>query len=219
MDDREEVAAWAASGAMSLTGRADGPPLGPPAGLVPKLVDRPTILGDRTALTLYAGMTGISENVFLSLKSTSFRITAQVETPARGARGVLIAQAGRFGGWSFYVKDSKPVFAYNYLGQELFKVGSTTPLPTGTSTIVADFAYDGGGPGKGGTLTITVNGKKVASGRIERTQCCIFSADEGVDVGEDGETAVSNDYPQHDNAFTGTLKQVKVELIAPSTTN
>ena len=97
--------------------------------------------------------------------------------------------------------------------------GSTTPLPTGTSTIVADFAYDGGGPGKGGTLTITVNGKKVASGRIERTQCCIFSADEGVDVGEDGETAVSNDYPQHDNAFTGTLKQVKVELIAPSTTN
>ncbi len=185
--------------------------------LIPKLVNRPTILGDRTALTLYSGMTGISENVFLSLKSTSFRITAQVETPKEGARGVLIAQAGRFGGWSFYLKDSKPVFAYNYLGQELFKVGSSTPLPIGASTVVADFAYDGGGPGKGGTLTLTVNGTQVASGRIEHTQCCIFSADEGVDVGEDGETAVSDDYPQHDNAFTGTLKQVKVEIVTAPT--
>ena len=104
---------------------------------------------------------------------------------------MILAQAGRFGGWSLYVKDGKPTYTYNYLGLQRFKVASPKPLPAGKATIRFEFAYDGGGLGKGGTGTIFVNGKKVAEGRIERTQGYIFSADEGADVGLDGETPVT----------------------------
>ena len=64
-------------------------------------------MGDRTSLTLHAGMKGMSENVFLNIKNRSLTITADVEIPQGGANGVIIAQGGRFGGWSLYMKDGK----------------------------------------------------------------------------------------------------------------
>jgi arylsulfatase len=57
-----------------------------------------------------------------------------------------------------------------------------------------------------------VNGKKVAEGQIPKTQPFFFSGDEGADVGVDGETNVSNDYRQGDNAFTGRVVKVTIEL-------
>ena len=83
---------------------------------------------------------------------------------------MILAQAGRFGGWSLYLKDGKPMYAYNFLGLKTYKVAATEALPAGKATIRYEFAYDGGGLGKGGTGTILVNGKKVAEGRIDRTQ-------------------------------------------------
>jgi hypothetical protein len=177
-----------------------------------KLVGRPDLMGDRTSLTLHAGMKGMSENVFINIKNRSLTITADVEVPQNGANGVIIAQGGRFGGWSLYMKDSKPVYVYNFLGLERYTVAASQALPAGKATIRFDFAYDGGGLGKGGLGTIFVNDKKVAEGRIERTQPMIFSADETADVGEDDATPVTEDYKAYDNKFTGKILKVTVDV-------
>lgn len=177
-----------------------------------KLVGRPDLMEGRTSLSLYAGMKGMTENVFINIKNRSHVVTADVDIPAAGASGVILAQGGRFGGWSLYVKDGKPAYTYNYLGLSRYTVAASQPLPAGKATIRMDFAYDGGGLGKGGTATLLVNGAKAAEGKIERTQPNIFSADETADVGEDEATPVSEDYKEGDNHFTGKIGKVIVEL-------
>jgi len=135
-----------------------------------------------------------------------------VEIPKNGGgNGVLLAQAGRFGGWSLYIKDGKPTYTYNWLGLQRYTVAAPQPLPPGKATIRYEFAYDGGGLGKGGKATISVNGKQVATGRIERTQCCFYSADEGTDVGADEGTPVTEAY-KPPFKFTGKIASVTVEL-------
>jgi arylsulfatase len=176
------------------------------------LVGRPDLMAGRTSLTVFEGMIGMTENVFINIKNRSHAITAEVEIPAGGANGVILSQAGRFGGWSLYLKDGKPTYAYNFLGLKTTKVAGAAALPAGKATIRFEFAYDGPGLGKGGTARILVNGKKVADGKIDRTQGGIFSADEGADVGQDGETPVSDDYKQGDNKFTGKIKKVVVDV-------
>jgi hypothetical protein len=169
-------------------------------------------MGGRTSLTVYEGMVGMTENVFINTKNRSHSITADVQIPEGGANGVLIAQAGRFGGWSLYLKDGKPMYAYNFLGLKTFKIAAPNAVPAGKATIRYEFTYDGGGLGKGGTGTIFVDGEKVAEGRIEHTQGMIFSADEGADVGMDGETPVTDDYKEGDNKFTGKIQKVVIEV-------
>jgi arylsulfatase len=173
---------------------------------------RPDLMGDRTSLSLSRGMGGMSENVFLNIKNRSFSITADVEIPAGGASGVILAQAGRFGGWSLYLKDGKPTYAYNFLGLQDYKVGAPEALSAGKATIRLNFDYDGGGMAKGGLATILVNGTKVASGRIERTQGFFFSADETAGVGVDYATPVTTDYKERDNAFTGKIVKVTIDV-------
>jgi arylsulfatase len=155
------------------------------------LAGRPDLMGDRTTLTLSEGMGSMSENVFINIKNRSLSITADVEIPKGGANGVILAQGGRFGGWSLYLKDGKPSYAYSFIGLQEYKVAAETAVPAGKATIRMNFDYDGGGVGKGGTATILVNGEKVASGRIERTQPAIFSADETAAVGVDDATPVT----------------------------
>jgi hypothetical protein len=176
------------------------------------LAGRPDLMAGRTSLTVYEGMVGMTENVFINTKNRSHTITAEVQVPKGGVNGVILSQAGRFGGWSLYVKDGKPTYVYNFLGLSSSKAAAPTPLPEGKVTIRYEFAYDGGGPGKGGKGTIFVNGEKVAEGRIDRTQANLFSADEGADVGLDGETPVANDYKERDNKFTGKIGKVTVDL-------
>lgn len=175
------------------------------------LVGRPDLMAGRTSLTVFQGMTGMTENVFLNAKNRSHVVTAEIDVPARKANGAIIAQAGRFGGWSLYLLNGKPTYTYNFLGLERFTIAAGRPLPAGKATIRFEFAYDGGGLGKGGAGTLFVNGKKVATGRIGRTQCCIFSADEGADVGEDADTPVSITY-RSPFRFTGKISKVTVEL-------
>jgi arylsulfatase len=168
-------------------------------------------MAGRTSLTVYQGMTGMSENVFINLKNKSHTITAEVEIPKKGVSGVILAQAGRFGGWSFYLKDGKPTYTYNWLGLQRYTVAATQAVPAGKATIRFDFAYDGGGMGKGGMGTLFVNGNKVAAGRIERTQFAVFSADEGADVGADEGTPVTETY-KVPFKFTGKIAKVTIEL-------
>ena len=177
-----------------------------------KLAGRPDLMGDRASLTLSEGMDSMSENVFINIKNRSFSITADVEIPEAGANGVILAQGGRFGGWTFYLADGKPVYAYNFLGLQEFRVASTQPVKAGKATLRMNFDYDGGGLGKGGVATILVNGQTVGSGRIERTQPMIFSADETAAVGVDDATPVTADYRERDNGFTGRIHQVTIEV-------
>jgi arylsulfatase A-like enzyme len=176
------------------------------------LVGRPDLMGDRTSLTLSEGMVGMSENAFINVKNRSLSVTADVDIPEGGANGVILAQGGRFGGWSLYLKDGKPTYCYNFLGLQQFKVPAPQALAAGKATIRMNFDYDGGGIGKGGTATILVNGEKAASGRIEHTQAMIFSADETAGVGQDDATPVSTDYKERDNAFTGKIIKVTVDV-------
>ena len=179
--------------------------------MIPAMAGRPDLMGARTSLTLYEGMTGMSENVFINLKNKSHTISADVEIPQGGANGVILAQAGRFGGWSLYMKDGKPTYTYNFLGLQRFNIAAAQPLPAGKATIRYEFASDGPGMGKGGIGTILVNGQKVAEGRIEHTQCCFFSADEGADVGMDDGTPVTEDYKEGNNKFTGRINSVTID--------
>jgi arylsulfatase len=169
-------------------------------------------MGDRTSLTLHAGMTGMSENAFINVKNRSLTIAADVEIPAGGASGVILAQGGRFGGWSLYMKDGKPVYAYNFLGLERFTIAAKDPVPAGKAKIRFEFAYDGGGLAKGGLGTIFVNDKKVAEGRIERTQPMAFSLDDAADVGMDEGTPVTEEYKSSDSAFIGKILKVTVDV-------
>lgn len=176
------------------------------------LVGRPDLMAGRTSLTVFDGMAGMSENVFINTKNRSHTITAEVQIPEGGAKGVILAQAGRVGGWSLYLQDGKPTYTYNFLALKVTDIAATKPVAPGKATIRYEFTYDGGGPGKGGVGTIFVNDEKVATGRIERTQGFIFSADEGADVGFDGETNVSSNYEEGNNKFTGSIRKVTIDL-------
>ena len=129
---------------------------------------------------------------------------------------MILTQGGRFGGWCLYMKDGRPVYTYNFLGLERFTVASPDAIPQGAATVVLDFAYEGKSKediGKGGKVTISVNGKSVAEGRVEKTQPLIFSADETADVGLDNQTPVANDIGvgRDDTRFTGNIKKIILE--------
>jgi arylsulfatase len=155
-------------------------------------------------------MTGLLENDFINIKNTSFEIEAAIDG-SKKANGVLVSQGGKFGGWSLFVDKGKPTFVYNYLGLEQYKVTSKAKLPAGKSTVKLDFAYDGG-IGAGGTATLYVNDQPVASGRIEKTEPSIFSADETASVGVDLETPVSADYTRSASKFTDKIDRVTISL-------
>jgi arylsulfatase len=181
--------------------------------LDPKAVGRPDLMGGRTSLTLAEGMTGMAEGVFINIKNRSKTITAEIEVPANGGNGTILAQGGRFGGWSLYVKNGVPGYEYNFLGLQRTTIAGRQRLPAGKATVVFDFAYDGGGPGKGGMGTLSVNGQKVAEGRIPATQPGIFSADETGDVGIDlGTPVVEAIGAEAKSRFTGRIPKVTVEV-------
>jgi arylsulfatase len=177
------------------------------------LAGRPDLMAGRTSLTLAEGMTGMMENVFLNVKNKSKTITAEIEVPQGGVNGAILVQGGRFGGWALYVNDGVPGYHYNYLGLERFTVAGTEKLAPGKATIRFEFAYDGGGMAKGGKGTLFVNDRKVAEGRIEKTQPLIFSADETADVGVDmGTPVVEAIGSERKSRFTGRIPKVVIEV-------
>lgn len=178
-----------------------------------ELAGRPDLMAGRTSITLAEGMTGMSENIFINIKNKSLTITADVIVDKDGGNGTIIAQGGRFGGWSLYVKDGKPAYDYNFLGMQRFSITSFKKLSEGTSTIRFEFDYDGGGLAKGGTGTLFINDEKVGTGRIDRTQPMVFSADETADVGIDLATPVVEIIgSEEESRFTGHIPKVKVEI-------
>ena len=176
-------------------------------------VGRPDLMGGRTSITLSEGMVGMMESVFPNVKNRSKTITAEIEVPASGGNGTLIAQGGRFGGWSLYVKDGVPAYDYNFLGLQRTSIASTKKLAPGKAELRLEFAYDGGGPAKGGQGTLFVNGEKVAEGRIPATQPGIFSADETADVGIDlGTPVVEAIGAEAKSRFSGRIPKLTVQV-------
>ena len=174
-----------------------------------KMVGRPTLMEGRTSVTLGEGMRGMGVDIFIDTRNTAYTITSDVEIAA-GGNGVMVCQGGRFGGFSFYLKNGRPAFTYNYLGLQQYTVASSQALKPGRHTIAYDFKYDGGGMGKGGTGIISVDGNKAAEGRIEKTQPGIFSVDDLADVGTDDGTWVADYGPSA--RFNGSLKKVVVQV-------
>lgn len=172
---------------------------------------RPDLLAGRKSLTVYPGMIGMMENTFINVKSVHHTVTAEVELKDGQTQGVILAQAGYFGGWTLYMKDGKPRHEYNWFALERTNIGSDVALGPGKYTIHYEFIPDEAKFGSGGKSILSVNGKKVAEGHIPKTQPFAFSGDEGADVGMDAETNVSPDYPQFNNAFTGKIVKVTVE--------
>jgi arylsulfatase len=177
----------------------------------PALAGRPDLMGSRKSLTVYPGMTGMMENAFINVKGRHHTVTAEVELADAKTSGVIIAQAGYFGGWTLYLKDGKAHHEYNWFALERTNVASPGALKAGKHTIVYEFIPDAAKPGTGGKSILTIDGQKVAEKQIPKTQPFAFSGDEGADVGTDGETNVSSDYKQGDNAFTGKIVKVTVE--------
>ncbi len=173
-----------------------------------KMVGRPDLMGERTSVTYGEGMKGMGVDIFISTKNSSYTITSEVEVTSNN-NGVMVCQGGRFGGFSFYLRNGRPSFTYNYLGLVIYNIVSGKALTPGKHTIVYDFKYDGGGLGKGGTGTITVDGTKVAEGRIDRTQPALFSVDDLADVGTDDGTPVTL-YGASPH-FNGKLDKVTIE--------
>jgi arylsulfatase len=161
---------------------------------------------------LFGGMGRLSEHSVLPMKNVSFSVTAELTVTDHAAEGVIIAQGGRFGGWSLYTKDGKANFAYNYLGVNIYRAKAQQPLSPGTHQVRAEFAYDGGGLGKGGNVTLYYDGHEVGQGRIEHTEPLGFSAEETTDVGYESGSPVTTDYPAHNGHFTGKIHWVQLDV-------
>ncbi len=175
----------------------------------PIAAGRPTLIKGDTQL-LFGGMGRLTENSIVNIKNRSHAVTAQIVVPEAGAEGVIVAQGGAFGGWSLYAKNGKLAYCYNCFGWKSFFVHADTPIPAGNRQVRMEFTYDGGGLGKGGTVSLLVDGKKVGEGRVEMSVPLMFSADETCDVGSDTGTPVSSETPG-DNAFNGKVLGVQID--------
>ncbi|MBW8328331.1 MAG: arylsulfatase [Thiobacillus sp.] len=177
----------------------------------PDTAGRPTLIKGKTQL-LAGGMGHLSENCVLNVKNKSHSVTAQIMVPQGGAEGVIIAQGADIGGWSLYALGGKVRYCYNWGGFKHFIIEGATKLSPGEHQVRMEFAYAGGGLGKGGKVTLYVDGNKDGEGEVGATLAMIFSADDGCDVGKDGGSAVSPDYKPGDNAFNGKVKGVQLSI-------
>jgi arylsulfatase len=169
------------------------------------------LLEGRTSMTYRAGMGRFTEETTLNVKNRSHTVTAAIVVPQDGADGVLVAQGGRFGGWSLYVAAGRLSYAYNCYGRELTIVRGAQALPAGSYEVRLEFDYDGGGAGNGAEVRL-YDGGEMASARLEQTTAYYFSFDETLNVGLDRGTPVTDEYPAFGNAFSGFLEWVRIDL-------
>ncbi len=177
-----------------------------------KIAGRPDLMGDRKSLVLAQGMTGIMENAFLNVKNTSKSISAELDLEGND-KGIILCQGGQFGGWAFYMDKGKPAYTYNWFGLEEFTIKSPKAVAAGRADVSMRFDYDGDGNGKGGTVSIFINGEKVAEGRVDKTQPVLFSADDTADVGQDDATQVVSIFKDtEDSEFSGYVRRVEIKI-------
>ncbi len=172
---------------------------------------RPSLSRGRPEFIYYGTVKRIPEGAAPDIKNKSFRISADVVLPKGNEQGTVVTQGGLSGGYALMFENGKPIFHYNVANVVHYSITAREPLRPGRHTVVLDFKYDGGGLGKGGIGTITVDGRQVARGRIDRTMPLRMSFDETFDVGEDTGTPVNLDYDVPFK-FTGKLEKVVINL-------
>ncbi|WP_292242344.1 arylsulfatase [Mesorhizobium sp.] len=175
------------------------------------LAGRPVLIKGKSQV-LFGGMGRLSENSVLNMKNKSHSVTAEIVVPEGGAEGVIISQGANIGGWSLYAKGGKLKYCYNLIGVQHFFAESADAIPPGSHQVRMEFAYAGGGPAKGGTVSLFIDSKKVGEGAVGATAPSVFSADDGCDVGCDTGAPVSPDYGPRGNAFNGVIKGVQLAI-------
>src|SRR3954468_2938709 len=178
-----------------------------------ELAGRPSLAGNAKTLTYYAGQIGLPPEASPRVLNKSWTLTADVELPKSGAEGMIATHGGVVGGYGLYLRQGRPVFVYNYLSLERTTIESKEPLPAGKVRLKVDFAYQGGPKelGKGAVVTLSVNGKNVAQGKLSRTIPATISIQEGFDVGEDVGSPVDFTY-KPPFKFTGMIDKVTIDL-------
>jgi arylsulfatase len=176
-----------------------------------ELTGKPNLARGRKRFEYHGRLTGLPESSAPDLKNKSFRITAKVKV-MDGASGMLFTQGGNTGGWAFYLKDGKLYAAHNFLDIERYSVASDAEVQAGEHQLAMAFDYQGGDKlGGSGKVTLTVDGKAVGSGMVDRTTPFKYSVSENQDIGADTGTPVTYDY-QTPLGFEGELRGVIVEL-------
>src|SRR5262245_6585736 len=176
------------------------------------LAPRPSATAGRDVFTYSGRLAGLPYSDAPSILDRSYTITADVEVPDGGGEGMMVTLGGRFGGYGFYLLKGKPVFVYNFVDLERFRWEGSDALTPGKHTLVFDFKYDGPGFGKGGTGVLKVDGKEVASKKVEHTIPFLMTIDESFDVGCDMRTPVDDHDYQVPFDFTGKLNQLTFKL-------
>jgi arylsulfatase len=175
-----------------------------------EMAGRPALIKGKSQL-LFSGMGRLGENVVLNLKNKSHAVTAEVELPTGPVNGTIIAQGGAFGGWSLYANDGHLKYCYNVLGIKRFYVEAGSTLLQGKHQVRMEFAYDGGGVAKGGTVSLFFDGKKIGEGRVDLTEPSTFSLDETTEVGYEAGTTVAEDYSAKMSRFNGKINWVQLD--------
>ena len=175
-----------------------------------EIAGRPSLIqGNRQRL--FGGMGRLTESSVVSIKNKTHAVTAEIVVPEGGAQGVIIAQGGSIGGWALYAKDGRLRYCYNLLGVQRFYTESDRVIPAGTHQARMEFDYAGPGMGKGGAVSLYLDGEKVGEGSVAATAALIFSADDTCDVGKEGGALVADDYPVP-NDFTGEVNWVEIDV-------
>ncbi|MBW2426059.1 MAG: arylsulfatase [Deltaproteobacteria bacterium] len=171
----------------------------------------PPLAEGRREVSYHAGAVGIHESAVLDVKNRDHRIVAEIVVPEAGARGVLATQGGVVAGWALYVtQDGRPAYVYNLFGKTWTTIAAAEPLAPGPRSLELVFDYDGGGYGRGADLSLRVDGKAAAEGRIERSVPGFFSIDETFDVGTDTGSPAGHYPPNFD--FEGEIGRVILRL-------
>jgi arylsulfatase A-like enzyme len=177
----------------------------------PAVAGRLDLHHGRTSIELGPRTGRLTEEAAPNVKNRSHTVTVQLDA-AGDDDGVLVAQGGRFGGWSFYCVGGRPAYAYNCYGRDLTTVRADRAWRPGAHEVTMRFDYGGGPPGDAARVTVEVDGELVATGDIPATTAYYFAFDETCNVGVDRGAPVTDDYPAVHNAFTGTIHRVRFDL-------
>lgn len=177
-----------------------------------ELMGKPNLAAGRSKFVYPVPIVGLPEASAPDLKNKSFSITAKV-TIEDNANGMIFTQGGNTGGWGFYLRDGKLAATHNYLDIARYTATSDETVTAGAHELKMEFAYEGadGEIGKGGTITLFVDGQQVGTGKVDQTVPMKFSLSENQDIGTDTGTPVTYDYSEPFD-FEGTLSEVVVVL-------
>ena len=177
-----------------------------------KAEDRPQLNAGRTRFVYGPNVSHVPESAAPSPIGRSFTITANFQVNEGQAGGVLLAQGGRFGGYSLFLKDGKPAFHYNSVGERQFGISAEAAVGPGRHELVARFESDTTERGSAGTVYLILDGQEVAKSRIDQTLRTWISHTEGLDVGADRITPVSEEYTSASSTFSGSINHIGFEL-------